>query len=56
MFINAELSQLPIGDGRKAGTDVGPMINENAIAKAERYVDIGQTATKRAAALTFSQK
>src|SRR6476469_4391214 len=34
---------LNLGDGRKKGTDVGPLINENAIEKAERYVDIGQS-------------
>jgi acyl-CoA reductase-like NAD-dependent aldehyde dehydrogenase len=38
-----KVKALKLGDGRKAGTDVGPMINENAIAKAERYVDIGQS-------------
>jgi aldehyde dehydrogenase (NAD+) len=32
---------LRLGDGRKAGTDVGPMINEAAREKVERYVDIG---------------
>ncbi len=33
---------LKLGDGRKAGTDVGPMITDAAVKKAERYVDIGQ--------------
>jgi len=33
---------LKLGDGRKKGTDVGPLVNENARAKVERYVDIGQ--------------
>jgi alpha-ketoglutaric semialdehyde dehydrogenase len=33
---------LTLGDGRKNGTDVGPMINDAARAKVERYVDIGQ--------------
>jgi aldehyde dehydrogenase (NAD+) len=32
---------LKLGDGRKAGTDVGPLINEAAVEKVERYVDIG---------------
>jgi len=36
-----KVKALKLGDGRKAGTDVGPMINENAVQKAERYVDIG---------------
>ena len=31
-----------LGDGRKEGTDVGPMINGGALGKAERYIDIGQ--------------
>ena len=33
---------LKLGDGRKKGTDVGPLVNEAARAKVERYVDIGQ--------------
>jgi aldehyde dehydrogenase (NAD+) len=33
---------LKLGDGRKEGPDVGPLISENAVAKVERYVDIGQ--------------
>ncbi|MBA3404200.1 MAG: aldehyde dehydrogenase family protein [Gemmatimonadaceae bacterium] len=32
---------LKLGDGRTKGTDVGPMINENALEKVERYIDIG---------------
>jgi alpha-ketoglutaric semialdehyde dehydrogenase len=32
---------LVLGDGRKAGTDVGPLINPDAVAKVERYVAIG---------------
>lgn len=32
---------LKLGDGRKAGTDVGPMIHEASISKVEQYVDIG---------------
>jgi aldehyde dehydrogenase (NAD+) len=31
-----------LGDGRKEGTDVGPMINGGALEKAEHYIDIGQ--------------
>jgi acyl-CoA reductase-like NAD-dependent aldehyde dehydrogenase len=34
--------ELKLGDGRKKGTDVGPLINEAARDKVERYVDIGQ--------------
>jgi acyl-CoA reductase-like NAD-dependent aldehyde dehydrogenase len=33
---------LKLGDGRKKGTDVGPLINEASLRKVERYVDIGQ--------------
>jgi aldehyde dehydrogenase (NAD+) len=32
---------LKLGDGRKAGTDVGPLIHESSRAKVARYVDIG---------------
>src|SRR2546430_15432124 len=33
---------LKLGDGRKRGTDVGPMINEAAVKKSAQYVDIGK--------------
>src|SRR5438067_5181530 len=33
---------MKLGDGRKKGTDVGPMIHESAREKVERYLDIGQ--------------
>jgi acyl-CoA reductase-like NAD-dependent aldehyde dehydrogenase len=32
---------LTLGDGRKKGTDVGPLVNEGALKKVEQYVDIG---------------
>jgi len=32
---------MKLGDGRKEGTDVGPLVNEAALKKVERYVDIG---------------
>src|SRR5215212_290314 len=32
---------LKLGDGRKSGTDVGPLIHEASMAKVEKYVDIG---------------
>jgi aldehyde dehydrogenase (NAD+) len=32
---------LRLGDGRQKGTDVGPLINEAALKKVEKYVDIG---------------
>ena len=34
---------MKLGDGRKEGTDVGPLINEASLAKVEKYVDIGQS-------------
>ena len=33
---------LKLGDGRKNGTDVGPLISQASVEKVERYVDIGQ--------------
>jgi aldehyde dehydrogenase (NAD+) len=33
---------LKLGDGREEGTEVGPLISQNAVDKVERYVDIGQ--------------
>ena len=32
---------LKLGDGRAKGTDVGPLVNEPALKKVEKYVDIG---------------
>jgi aldehyde dehydrogenase (NAD+) len=32
---------MKLGDGRAKGTDVGPLVNEPALEKVERYVDIG---------------
>ncbi len=34
--------RLDLGDGRKDGTDVGPLIHETARDKVERYVEIGR--------------
>src|SRR5690606_30966578 len=34
---------LKLGDGRKPGTDVGPLVNEAAREKVERYVEIGRS-------------
>jgi alpha-ketoglutaric semialdehyde dehydrogenase len=34
---------MKLGDGRKKGTDVGPLIHENSRRKVERYIDIGQS-------------
>src|SRR5215472_11672920 len=33
---------LKLGDGRKNGTDVGPLVNQDSVSKVERYIDIGQ--------------
>jgi aldehyde dehydrogenase (NAD+) len=37
----ARAKTLKLGDGRKAGTDVGPVIHAESITKIERYVEIG---------------
>jgi alpha-ketoglutaric semialdehyde dehydrogenase len=34
---------LRLGDGRQANTDVGPLINDSAVDKVERYVEIGKS-------------
>ncbi len=39
----ARAKTLKLGDGRKAGTDVGPVIHAESITKIERYVEIGIT-------------
>lgn len=36
-------AKLRLGDGRKAGTDVGPLIHAESRAKVERYVAIGKS-------------
>ena len=33
---------LKLGDGRKKGTDVGPLVGKPSVEKVERYIDIGQ--------------
>jgi alpha-ketoglutaric semialdehyde dehydrogenase len=33
---------LRLGDGRKDGTDVGPLIHERSLKNVEKYVDVGQ--------------
>jgi aldehyde dehydrogenase (NAD+) len=35
------VSKLRLGDGRAEGTDVGPLINESAVEKVERYMGVG---------------
>jgi aldehyde dehydrogenase (NAD+) len=34
---------MKLGDGRKKGTDVGPLVHETSRKKVERYIDIGQS-------------
>ncbi|MDX1660568.1 MAG: aldehyde dehydrogenase family protein [Gemmatimonadota bacterium] len=44
-FVNelaARAEELSLGDGRRDGIDVGPLINEDARRKVEKYVDIGR--------------
>jgi alpha-ketoglutaric semialdehyde dehydrogenase len=36
------VKKLKLGDGRKKGTDIGPLINEASVQKVEQYVAIGQ--------------
>jgi acyl-CoA reductase-like NAD-dependent aldehyde dehydrogenase len=33
---------MKLGDGRRKGTDVGPLVHESSRKKVERYIDIGQ--------------
>ena len=37
----ARAAALTLGDGRKAGTEVGPLIHEESREKVERYIEIG---------------
>jgi aldehyde dehydrogenase (NAD+) len=40
--LKERVSALKLGDGRRDGTDVGPLIHGDAVAKVERYIEIGQ--------------
>ncbi|MBY0489403.1 MAG: aldehyde dehydrogenase family protein [Gemmatimonadaceae bacterium] len=40
--LEARARTLRLGDGRKAGTDVGPLVHEAAREKVERYIEIGK--------------
>src|SRR6202011_2753183 len=40
-MLETRTRRLVLGDGRKAGTDVGPLVNQDAVAKVERYIAIG---------------
>ena len=41
--LSARARSLQLGDGRQAGTEVGPLIHEESRAKVERYIEIGKT-------------
>ena len=41
-MLEARAAKLVLGDGRKAGTDVGPLIHAESLANVERYVEIGK--------------
>ena len=42
-MLEKRVKALKLGDGRKKGTDVGPLINEDSLRKVETYVDIGKS-------------
>ena len=41
-MLEQRVRALRLGDGRAEGTDVGPLINEGAVEKVERYVEVGR--------------
>jgi alpha-ketoglutaric semialdehyde dehydrogenase len=41
-MLAGRVKALKLGDGRKEGTDVGPLINEASLEKVESYIDIGR--------------
>ncbi|HVZ48445.1 MAG TPA: aldehyde dehydrogenase family protein [Gemmatimonadaceae bacterium] len=40
-MVATRAERLVLGDGRRKGTDVGPLVNADAVAKVDRYVAIG---------------
>src|SRR5207253_3338330 len=42
-MLESRTADLKLGDGRKKGTDIGPLINEDAVRKVETYVEIGRS-------------
>ena len=42
-MLEQRVRALRLGDGRTDGTDVGPLINQSAVEKVERYVSVGRT-------------
>jgi aldehyde dehydrogenase (NAD+) len=43
-MLAARVGRLQLGDGRREGTDVGPLIHETAVRKVESYVAVGVAA------------
>jgi len=41
-MLTDRVRKLKLGDGRKAGTDVGPLINEDSLKKVESYIGVGK--------------
>jgi len=41
-MLTERVKKLKLGDGRKAGTDVGPLINEASLEKVAGYIDVGR--------------
>jgi acyl-CoA reductase-like NAD-dependent aldehyde dehydrogenase len=41
-MLSSRVKALKLGDGRKEGTDVGPLINEASLEKVSSYIDIGR--------------
>jgi acyl-CoA reductase-like NAD-dependent aldehyde dehydrogenase len=40
-MLERRAARLVLGDGRSAGTEIGPLVNADAVAKVERYIAIG---------------
>jgi alpha-ketoglutaric semialdehyde dehydrogenase len=40
--LKARAQQLVLGDGRQAGTDVGPLVNQAALEKVQHYITVGR--------------
>jgi aldehyde dehydrogenase (NAD+) len=52
--LTARVTKLRLGDGRAKDTDVGPVINQRAIEKVERYIEIG--ASEKAKLVTGGER
>ncbi|HVT40236.1 MAG TPA: aldehyde dehydrogenase family protein [Gemmatimonadaceae bacterium] len=42
-MLQRRAARLVLGDGRAAGTEIGPLVNQDAISKVERYVTVGKS-------------